>query len=317
MRLRCDDCRHFVLHHSRTVLSVRLQSQRTPHFYLCLCSLGWLQHWLTQLLTQQGLVSPQASALLQLFVRSFDLTRHTPYCSHFFACTHHSTLQHLPFGVSLRCFPVLRWKNNRTCRSPTALHGGITLATQAFPGSQHCIVLNNFILVRVPRRLHSPCHSHRSRTAQRHQVPSPTRSRHSILLSLIFSWASLVMSVHRLCHCALCLQHTKLPQQTHPRNSPSRNFCSCVSPNTPSGVQLHSAFMKTSVKHRPPATQETRWQSGSPMPPRSSLLQSSSGVASSPESSRRVPGLPAQCRFRRCIHPTPAHRVLSWVRPLH
>ena len=27
----------------------------------------------------------------------FDLTSHGLYCSHFFACTHRSTLQHLPF----------------------------------------------------------------------------------------------------------------------------------------------------------------------------------------------------------------------------
>ena len=188
--------------------------------------------------------------------------------------------------------------------------------------------LNNFILVRVPRRLHSPCHSHRSRTSQRNQVPRQTRSRHSILLSLIFSWASLVMSVHRLCHCALCLQHTKPPQQTHPRNSPSMNFCSCVSPNTPSGVQFHAAFMKTSVKHRPPATQE---RDGSQVRRcrHAALfcrvlralhpLQSppaASPALHHPTSGCIYSGLPAQCRFRRCIHPTPAHRVLCCVRLL-
>ena len=107
-------------------------------------------------------------------------------------------------------------------------------------------------LVRVLRRLASPCHTHRSRTSQRHQVPRPTRSRHSVPFSLILRWASLVMSVHRLCHCALCLQRTTLPQQTPLRNSLSRSFRSCV-PNTPSGVQFHSAFMKTFVKHRPPS----------------------------------------------------------------
>ena len=182
-------------------------------------------------------------------------------------------------------------------------------------------------LVRVPRRLQSPCHSHKSRTSQRHQVPRPTRSRPSVLLSLIFLWASLMMFVHRQCLCALCLQHTTLPQQTPLRNSPSRSFCSCVLPNTPSSVQFHSAFMKTFVMNRPPL--ETRWKSRSPMPPRSSLSPSSLSGGSSPKPSRRVPtaqpysasrciysGLPTQCRFRRCIHPTHAHRVLSWVRLL-
>ena len=113
--------------------------------------------------------------------------------------------------------------------------------------------------------------SHRSRTAQRHQVPRPTRSRHSVRFSLILR-----------CHCALCLQHTTLPQQAPLCNSPSRSFCSCVLLNNPSGAQFHSDFVKTSVKHRPPATQETRWQTRSLMPQRSSLLPSSSSVASSP-----------------------------------
>ena len=223
------------------------------------------------------------------------------------------------------------------CRNPSGPHGGITLASRVFPGSQHCSVFNSFNLVRVPRRLHSPCHSHRSRTTQRHQVPRSARSRHSVLLSLIFRWASLAMSVHRRCHCVLCLQHTTPPQQTPLRNSPSRTFCSCVLPNTPSGAQFHSDFMKTSVKHRrPPATQETGRQSRSPMPPRSCLSPSSSSGASSPELLLPPPplllhlllslpsptllsryiysGFPTQCRFRRRCHPTPAHRVLSWVR---
>ena len=116
-----------------------------------------------------------------------DLTSHGLYCSLFSACTHHSTLQHLPFRC--RHFSVLRWKNSRTSRSPTGLHGGITLATQVFHGSQHYIVFNSYNLVRVPRRLHSPCHSHRCRTTQRHQIPRLARSRQSVLLSLIFRWA--------------------------------------------------------------------------------------------------------------------------------
>ena len=161
---------------------------------------------------------------------------------------------------------------------------------------------------------YSPCHSHRSRTSQRHQVPRPTRSRHSVLLSLIFRWASLVMSVHRLCHCALCPQHTTQPQQTPLRNSPSRSFCSCVLPNTPSGVQFHSAFMKTFVKHRPPATLETRWKSRSPMPPRSSLSLSSSTGASFPEPSRRVPS-PAPLCFKMQLLGPPHTVPLSQMRP--
>ena len=77
-----------------------------------------------------------------------------------------------------------------------------------FLGSQHDIVFNSCNLVRVPRRLRSPCPSHRSRTAQRLQVPRPARSRHSVLLSHTFRWALLAMSEHRRGHCALCLPTT-------------------------------------------------------------------------------------------------------------
>ena len=50
------------------------------------------------------------------------------------------------------------------------------LTTQVFLGFQHYIVFNSYNLVRVPRRLRSPCPSHRSRTAQRFQVPRPALS---------------------------------------------------------------------------------------------------------------------------------------------
>ena len=77
-----------------------------------------------------------------------------------------------------------------------------------FLGSQHDIVFNSCNLVRVSRRLRSPCPSHRGRTAQRLQVPRPARSRHSVLLSHTFRWALVAMSEHRRGHCALCLPTT-------------------------------------------------------------------------------------------------------------
>ena len=43
------------------------------------------------LLTQQGPRAILGECIGQLFVRSFDLTRHAPYCPQFFACTHYST----------------------------------------------------------------------------------------------------------------------------------------------------------------------------------------------------------------------------------
>ena len=144
---------------------------------------------------------------MQLPARSFDLTCHDLYCSHFTACTHHSTLQHLPFGVCLRHFSVLRWKDSRTYRSPTGLHGGITLVTRVF-GSQLYIVSNSYKLVRVPRRLSSPGPSHRIRKGQRLRAPCPARSRHSALSAHKFWRSPQAMFAHRWGHCALCLPHT-------------------------------------------------------------------------------------------------------------
>ena len=54
--------------------------------------------WLTQ-----GPGSFQACALHLLFVRPCDLAHHGLYCSQVCVCTHHSSLQHLPF----RCLPSL------------------------------------------------------------------------------------------------------------------------------------------------------------------------------------------------------------------
>ena len=44
-----------------------------------------------------------ACAFHQLFVRSWDLAHHGLHCSHVCVCSHHSSLQHLPF----RCLPLL------------------------------------------------------------------------------------------------------------------------------------------------------------------------------------------------------------------
>ena len=56
-------CRHSVLHHSRTVRFVKLQSQPTPHLYLCPLYLWMVAAPADPLLTQQGLVPSRASAL--------------------------------------------------------------------------------------------------------------------------------------------------------------------------------------------------------------------------------------------------------------
>ena len=118
------------------------------------------------------------------------------------------------------------------CRSPSGLHGGITPAIQVFPGSQLYTVFNSYNLVRVPRRLHSPCHSHRSRTSQRHQVQRPTRSRHSVLLSLIFRWASLVMSVHTVSLCSVPSTHHASTADASPQLSTSEFLQLCFTKHT-------------------------------------------------------------------------------------
>ena len=124
------------------------------------------------------------------------------------------------------------------------------------------------------------------------------------------------MSVHRRCHCVLCLQHTTLPQQTPLRNSPSRSFCSCVLPNTPSGTQFHSVFMTT----RPPATQDTFADAATQLSFAEfferCILYRALPPRPRPTSGCSYVGLATQCRFCRCDHPTPAHRVLSRVRLL-
>ena len=181
----------------------------------------------------------------------------------------------------------------------------------------------------APRRLPSPCHPHTSRTSQRHQVPRPTRSRHSVLLSLIFRWASLVMSVHRLCHCAVCLQHTTLPQQTPLRNSPSRSFCSCVLPNTPFRrtvpFLLHEDLREAQTSSNTGNLMEVTFADAATQLSFAEFFERCILSRALPPRPQPTPhfasrciysGFPTQCRFLRCIHPTPAHRVLSSVRLL-
>ena len=118
------------------------------------------------LLTQGGSVTFLACALHYLFVRSCDLAHHGLYCSHVCVCTHHSSLQHLPFCVCLRCPSVPTWMNFRTCGCFLAPHGGITLTTRAIR-SQHNTLSNSYKLVRAPRPLCKYRPPHGSRMVQR------------------------------------------------------------------------------------------------------------------------------------------------------
>ena len=168
-------------------------------------------------------------------------------------------------------------------------------------GSQLYIVFNTFNLVRVPRRLPGPCHSHRSRTAQRHQVPRPS-SQPS--LSCIVSHFTLDLTRDvRTQTVPLCSVSTTHPTATADASTQlSRSSCSCVLRHTVVGVRSHFNCVNTSGK------------SHLRTPPRTSLLPSSSSGASFPKPSRRVPS-PAPPYFRmhllRLHHTVP----LSQMRP--
>ena len=300
-----------MIHHSRTVRFVRLPSQPTSSCFSATvlfvgCSIG------SPIAHTEGPLATPSECIVQLFVRSFDLTNHCLCCSHFFAYTHHSMLQHLLF----RCLsPLLfgsQMEEQQNVPQPNWTHGGITLVTI------WCVFHVDYTALVT----HTGVERHNAIKSR------PTRSRHLVRLSLIIRWASLAMSVHRRCHCALCLQHTTLPKQTPLRNSPSRSFCSCVTLNTPSGAQFHSDFMKT------PREAQTASNTGNEMAAAFADAATQLSFAEFFERcilsrpSRRVPTpaphyfrmhllrLPTQCRLRRCYHPTPAHRVLSWVRLL-
>ena len=218
------------------------------------------------LLTQGGPVTFQACALHQLFVRSCDLAHRGLCCSRVCVCTHRSSLQHLPFCVRIRCFPVSIWTNLSTCGCLLAPQGGITLTTRVFR-SQHHTVSNSYKLARAPRplcrfrpphgchmvqRLQALCPAHRS-----HTVPSVHRFRRappalsqvtfcqlrllrlprSSPLLLFWSVASLFTLLRRPSyqsppHLWMLLRrlfHTSLSLRTFLRNSRSRSSLSDVS----------------------------------------------------------------------------------------
>ena len=85
------------------------------------------------------------------------MTSHGLYCSLFSACTHHLASCNIPtFGVCLRHFSVLRWKNMQNVpQAQLAPHGGITFVVRVF-GSQHCIVSNSYKLVRASTLTEQP-----------------------------------------------------------------------------------------------------------------------------------------------------------------
>ena len=110
-----------------------------------------------------------ACALHQLFVRSCDLAHHDLYCSLVCAYTHDSSLRLLLFGVCLRCFLVLTWKNLSACGCLLAPLSGISLTTWPIR-SQHHILSNSYKLVLAPRPLCRCRPPHESHMMHRLQV---------------------------------------------------------------------------------------------------------------------------------------------------
>ena len=145
-----------------------------------------------------------------------------------------------------------------------------------FLGSQHDIVFNSCNLVRVSRRLRSPCPSHRGRTAQRLQVPRPARSRHSVLLSHTFRWALVAMSEHRRGHCALCLP-TTADASTQLSIPEFLQLCFTKHPfRRTAALQLHEDLSDAQC----PSDSVNRRETPLLMPPRSSPLPSFSNIVS-------------------------------------
>ena len=108
-----------------------------------------------------------------------------------------------------------------------------------FPDSQHYIVFNSYNLVRVSRRLHSPCHSHRSRAraAQRYTAAaSRSRGSSSHELSPTYPCQSSARATPfaiRSCLCLVrCVTHIHFSGvlaatcQYHPIGNTRRSFIS-------------------------------------------------------------------------------------------
>ena len=100
------------------------------------------------------------------------------------------------------------------CSSPTAPHGGITLATRV-SGPQHHIVSNSYKLVRAPRPLRSHGPPHRRPTALRRQAPCPFHSYHEVPSAHKFRRAPLAVSQAMSCQ----LRSLRPPRSSHSLSS--------------------------------------------------------------------------------------------------
>ena len=167
---------------------------------------------------------------------------------------------HISLHISARCsitLSVFAFVTFRLSDGRTAERTAAQLDYMVESRYQHYSVTNSYKLESVPRRLRSPCPSHRSRTAQRLQTPCPHCSRHSAPSAHKF-WRA-----HKRCpHTdgATVLRFTKHPFRrrvplrihedlvfpTHSHPTPARCgadssaqgcFCRCDHPATAHGVR--------------------------------------------------------------------------------
>ena len=206
---------------------------------------------------------------MPLFVRSFHLTSHGLHCSHFTACTHHSTPL---FGSEMeekKNVPQPNWTTwwNHFC------YTGIPWLS-----ALHCLQQLQAGACSTP--IAQPLFYKQESNDTTPPVPSPQPP-----LSCQLTLSS---SPHQRCSYT---DGATVPPKHHATTADASTQLSISETvqfyQTPR-YTVPPRIMETSVKHKPSAIQITRCQPHSPMPPRSFLLLSSWSVAASPVLSRRV-----------------------------
>ena len=145
--------------------------------------------------------------------RACDLAHHGLYCSHVCVCAHHSSLQHLPFCVCLRCPSVPLWMNIRTCGCLLAPQGG-SLLLHGHPALRTTLSPAATIWCELPRPLCRNRPPHGSHMVQRLHALCPAHRLHT------------VSSVHKFRRAPHALSQVTLCQPRSlrlPRSSPLPN----------------------------------------------------------------------------------------------
>ena len=226
-----------------------------------------------------------ASVLSQLFVESFDLARlslqFTPLCQH--------TLHHVGSISLLRCLFSWLALNADGRSTECVLHQVDYMLESLVPpwlSALHCL--------QQPQS--GACSSSTTQPVSLTLDPNassssgPTPNLEPSLSSTVSNFTSGLtrdVRTQTVPLCSMPSMHHAATAHASTQLSVSEFLQLCFLPNTPSGEQFHFGCMKIFVIHRPPAL-PTQGKSRLLMPPRSSLLPSSSNGASSPKPSRRV-----------------------------